>query len=145
MYAVWCVCVVCVVCVCCVRSVCVVCACIALVCTGQPPSDVSWEGMKGGGVVNPRCITYTTLIVFVVFDYSISGHRAVGSFNLFYAASKFAVTALTEGLRKELREIKSNIKITVSKRKLCCIVLLIQVGNISRCGSHRNCATSKEI
>ena len=51
-----------------------------------------------------------------VLNCSISGHRAVGSFNLFYAASKFAVTALTEGLRKELRELKSNIKITVSEQ-----------------------------
>ncbi|XP_065892558.1 dehydrogenase/reductase SDR family member 11-like isoform X2 [Dysidea avara] len=48
----------------------------------------------------------------VVHISSISGHRVVGSFNLFYAATKFAVTALTEGLRKELRELKSNIKVT---------------------------------
>ncbi|XP_065892562.1 dehydrogenase/reductase SDR family member 11-like [Dysidea avara] len=41
---------------------------------------------------------------------SMSGHRVIGL--PFYAATKFAVTALTEGLRKELRDIKSNIKIT---------------------------------
>ncbi|XP_065913784.1 dehydrogenase/reductase SDR family member 11-like [Dysidea avara] len=42
---------------------------------------------------------------------SISGH-VVNPATSFYNASKFAVTALTEGLRKELRDIKSNIKIT---------------------------------
>ncbi|XP_065892555.1 dehydrogenase/reductase SDR family member 11-like isoform X3 [Dysidea avara] len=44
---------------------------------------------------------------------SMSGHRVVNSpATSFYSATKFAVTALTEGLRKELRDIKSNIKIT---------------------------------
>ncbi|XP_072019476.1 dehydrogenase/reductase SDR family member 11-like isoform X2 [Amphiura filiformis] len=45
---------------------------------------------------------------------SLIGHRIVpGSTSYhFYGATKFAVTALTEGLRQELREIKSHIRIT---------------------------------
>ena len=41
---------------------------------------------------------------------SMSGHRLVSSF--MYCASKYAVTALTEGLRRELRDIKSHIRST---------------------------------
>ncbi|XP_072044242.1 dehydrogenase/reductase SDR family member 11-like [Amphiura filiformis] len=45
---------------------------------------------------------------------SFSGHRIARGFpaSNFYVATKFAVTALTEGLRQELREIHSHIRIT---------------------------------
>ncbi|XP_072041106.1 dehydrogenase/reductase SDR family member 11-like [Amphiura filiformis] len=44
---------------------------------------------------------------------SLSGHRVVpASVIHVYSASKYAVTALTEGLRQELREIKSHIRVT---------------------------------
>ena len=46
----------------------------------------------------------------------MSGHRVVQSSKThFYCATKYAVTALTEGLRQELREIKSGIRVTVSR------------------------------
>ena len=41
---------------------------------------------------------------------SMSGHVVGGT--LMYCATKFAVTALTEGLRRELRDIKSHIRST---------------------------------
>ena len=41
---------------------------------------------------------------------SLSGHR-LSSVHM-YSATKFAVTALTEGLRRELREAKSHIRST---------------------------------
>ncbi|XP_043115100.1 dehydrogenase/reductase SDR family member 11b [Puntigrus tetrazona] len=44
---------------------------------------------------------------------SMSGHRVVNSADShFYTASKYAVTALTEGLRQELREAKTHIRAT---------------------------------
>uniref|UniRef100_A0A671SMT2 Dehydrogenase/reductase SDR family member 11 n=1 Tax=Sinocyclocheilus anshuiensis TaxID=1608454 RepID=A0A671SMT2_9TELE len=44
---------------------------------------------------------------------SMSGHRVVNNADIhFYTASKYAVTALTEGLRQELREAKTHIRAT---------------------------------
>ena len=45
---------------------------------------------------------------------SISGHRVAPSPSThFYSATKFAVRALAEGLRQELRAIKSGIRVTL--------------------------------
>ena len=46
----------------------------------------------------------------------MSGHRLISTQpnTFFYGATKFAVTALTEGIRQELQEMKSNVKVTVS-------------------------------
>ena len=49
----------------------------------------------------------------ISYNHSIAGHWVFK--NSMYSATKFAVTALTEGFRAELRAIQSNIKITVSK------------------------------
>ncbi|KAK3593626.1 hypothetical protein CHS0354_025519 [Potamilus streckersoni] len=44
---------------------------------------------------------------------SMSGHRMINDGNTnFYSATKYAVTAITEGLRNELRDAKSHIRIT---------------------------------
>ena len=54
------------------------------------------------------------IATYICTTTSISGHRVIGTYNHFYAATQFAIDALTEGLRKELRDLKSNIKVTVS-------------------------------
>lgn len=44
----------------------------------------------------------------------MGGHRVVPSADEhFYCATKYAVTALTEGIRQELREANSHIRATV--------------------------------
>ena len=46
---------------------------------------------------------------------SLSAHRGAGGKNgHFYAGTKFAVRALLEGMRNELREMNSNIRVAVS-------------------------------
>lgn len=72
-------------------------------------------------MVTYSCSTGEALQIFditsesFVFLHSMSGHRLnFHSPTHFYSATKYAVTALTEGLRQELREMKSGIKVTVN-------------------------------
>ena len=52
---------------------------------------------------------------FSQISYSIFGHMVpVGSTAHMYSVTKFALKAITEGIRQELRVMDSGIKITVS-------------------------------
>lgn len=57
----------------------------------------------------------------------MSGHRVPisATSNSFYAATKFAVTALVEGIRQELREKKSNCRVTVRDAQVIVSILLL--------------------
>ena len=63
----------------------------------------------GGGCVHVRVVTQ-----HFYGSYSLSGHRLPTTNIAFYPATKFAVRTLTEGIRVELREKKSKIRIAVS-------------------------------
>ena len=65
-------------------------------CTREAVSDMRRRGDRG----------------HVVHVSSMSGHRIVSSGGGFYAATKFAVRALTEGLRRELRAAGSQIRVS---------------------------------
>ena len=56
----------------------------------------------------------------------MSGHRITDPAINMYAASKFAVNALTEGLRRELRQADTNIRVTVSMNQLYSLEDLLQ-------------------
>ena len=62
----------------------------------------------------------------LVYQYSMSGHRVVQKADThFYSATKFAVTALTEGVRQELREMESNCRVTVCIAFQTCFMMII--------------------
>ncbi|MEM8602763.1 MAG: SDR family NAD(P)-dependent oxidoreductase [Cyanobacteria bacterium P01_H01_bin.121] len=65
------------------------------ICTREALNDMRQRGDRG----------------HVIHISSMSGHRVPAGSGL-YAASKFAVRALTEGLRQELRQAQSQIKVT---------------------------------
>ena len=69
--------------------------------------------------------------------YSLFGHKvSPGPAAHFYSAMKFALRAVTEGIRLELRNMKSGIKITVSIYVDMVVLIDIKylqiVGNFSR-------------
>ena len=60
------------------------------------------------------CVSYgENVMTCLLMVFSMSGHRMIGADNTVYSASKFAVRAITEGHRLELRKAKSNIRVTV--------------------------------
>ena len=62
-----------------------------------------YQAQKASGVDNGYIINICSIVGHIV---------GPSRRNHFYSASKFAVTALTEGTRQELREIKSKIKVS---------------------------------
>ena len=68
-------------------------------------------------IANRYATAYTFDNDVHAFVHSISGHRIYSSpteNTLFYSVTKHAVTALIEGIRRELVAMKSNIRVTVS-------------------------------
>ena len=67
-------------------------------------------------------IVYSVVLNIYLYC-SIFGHKvSPGAGAHFYSATKFALRAVTEGIRVELRNMKSGIKVTVRKfvgGKLC--------------------------
>jgi len=60
--------------------------------------------------------------------FSVAGHRVPRKEISFYSATKYAVTALTEGLRLELAEAKSHIRISVTQS--CKFVFISRVKEV---------------
>ena len=54
-------------------------------------------------------------MIVLIYLYSINGHSVlpVPPYH-FYSATKHAITAIAEGVRQELKEMKSNCRCTVS-------------------------------
>ena len=57
----------------------------------------------------------------------MSGHRVINSpSSHMYAATKFAVRAITDGLRYELNNMKSHIRVTVSNLNIVCANIIMR-------------------
>ena len=68
---------------------------------------------------------HNDMIAFL-WAYSVSGHKVAPPDGHFYSGCKHALTALTEGLRLELRQQNSHIRVSVSS-------LFLKKGQISTC------------
>lgn len=68
------------------------------ICTRESYQSMKERGVDDGHIININ---------------SMGGHRVISSADAhFYSATKFAVTALTEGLRQELLEAKTHIRVS---------------------------------
>lgn len=99
------------------------------ICTREAYQSMKERGVDDGHIINiNRYLTHSSITSFYVWAltvlmfilwwstlFSMGGHRMVPSADEhFYCATKYAVTALTEGLRQELRETKTHIRASVS-------------------------------
>ncbi|XP_051891540.1 dehydrogenase/reductase SDR family member 11a isoform X3 [Pristis pectinata] len=87
------------------------------ICTREAYQSMKERNVDDGHIININsnfCCRRSDATSSPLFCYfSMSGHRVVpNSATHFYAATKYAVTALTEGLRQELRESKTRIRAT---------------------------------
>lgn len=62
----------------------------------------------------------------------MGGHRTAPSADAhFYCATKYAVTALTEGIRQELREANTHIRATVSRAQRPSVLMGGETGRLT--------------
>ena len=86
-------------------------------CTKEAVASMRERGVDDGQIIHIgrylkliRCSMTKKLLA----GFSMSGYRIpVGPGNKFYCATKFAVRALLEGHRQELRELKIHIRVSV--------------------------------
>lgn len=78
-------------------------------------NQVKERGIDDGHIFFVNRFASIIHVVLLCLVCSIFGHKVPpGKYEHFYSATKFAVTALVEGVRQELRELKSNCRVTVS-------------------------------
>ncbi|XP_047235287.1 dehydrogenase/reductase SDR family member 11a isoform X2 [Girardinichthys multiradiatus] len=79
----------------------------------EPLLSGKTEGWRNMIDVNVLALSICTREAYKSMKESMGGHRLVPSADEhFYCATKYAVTALTEGIRQELREEKTHIRAT---------------------------------
>ncbi|XP_028430381.1 dehydrogenase/reductase SDR family member 11 isoform X1 [Perca flavescens] len=93
------------------------------ICTREAYQSMKERSVDDGHIININRVTFRMCALQFSLVYPrraatmlaprMSGHRVVPSTDVhFYSSTKYAVTALTEGLRQELREAKTHIRAT---------------------------------
>ena len=77
-------------------------------------NQVKERGVDDAHIIFINRLDYGYVLLYTLC-YSISGHSVSSQSPFhFYCATKYAITAIAEGVRQELREMKSNCRATVS-------------------------------
>ena len=81
-------------------------------------------------------VTMVYVLLLLAYYNSTGGHVVSTVSPLrFYCATKFAITAIAEGVRQELREMKSNCRATVS---IISLLILLPAVYLTWFGENRN-------